>query len=149
MRGLRHGNVLIGVLPHGPAQLAQIRAHGYYHLPATQATPRRLAAAYVAFFEPKRAFRLRVGRIRFYAPVRGARRVARGDLPGLPPSRRSAAADRYVRLNVGRLRRLPRLVTNPGGRRVLFRLVPLSFLRRARTIEDLKNPGSPPRPPAG
>ncbi len=132
-------SVLIGPV-RGPEHLELIRRQAFYHVPVGAIAARRAASAHIAFYEPGSRFG-GPGAIRQYAAVRRVAEVRRAELPDIPwPGRRGEDA-RYYRFDLGPLLPLPRPITNPGRRRVVFRFTDLAALQAAGTLADLGRAG--------
>jgi hypothetical protein len=132
----------------GAAHLDLIRREAFYHVPVGAIAPARTAVTHIAFYEPASRFG-GPGAIRRYAEVRGVRQAARRELPGLTWQGRGGEDALYYRFDVGPLLPLPHPIANPARRRVVFRFVSLERLQAATTLEELRRPAPPRRPPRG
>ncbi len=122
----------------GPEHLALIRRFGFYHVPVSAVAASRTGVAFIAFYEPASRFGATSGMIREYARVVRVSRVQRGDLPGLTWPGRGNTETPYYRFDLDPLRSLPRPITNPERRRVVFRFPELDRFLRAATIAELR-----------
>ncbi|MFB3816698.1 MAG: hypothetical protein ACE147_03445 [Candidatus Methylomirabilales bacterium] len=141
------GGVMIGPV-RGAAHLDLIRREAFYHVPVEAIAEARTRVTHIAFYEPASRFG-GPGVIRLYAEVRGVRRAARRDLPGLTWPGRGGEDALYYRFDVGPLLPLPRPIANPARRRVVFRFVSLERLQAATSLEELRAADAPQRPPRG
>lgn len=132
----------------GAAHLELIRREAFYHVPVEAIAAARTQVAHIAFYEPASRFG-GPAVIRLYAEVRGVRRAARRDLPGLTWQGRGGEDALYYRFDLGPLLPLPQPIANPARRRVVFRFVSLERLKAATSLEDLRSPPAPRRPPRG
>ncbi len=129
-------SVMIGTL-RGPDHLETIRRWHYYHVPVSAIAEKRSAVHFIAFYEAATRFNRPVGLIQTYAPVLRVSRVPRKDLPGLAWPGRQGDAALYYRFDLGPMCSLAQPITNPEGRRLVFRFADLEKLETARTIRDL------------
>ncbi len=125
--------VLVAVV-NRPKDWELIRTAHWYRLPVERA-PRRLGAAYLAFYHTQACGPLRWS-IRYYAPIRSYRLARRRDL--LPDEPDHPRADQlYYRIELGPLESLPRPIPSRKLRRITFIPTTLARLLAAREINDL------------
>jgi len=125
--------VLVAVM-NNPRDFALARDEGWYRIPLARA-PRLVAADYLAFYQT-RVFGDEAWAVNYYAPIRGYRVVTRVELlPDEPDHPR--AKDRYYKVEIGPLQRLPRPIPSRRLRRITFIPTTLSRLLSAREINDL------------
>lgn len=134
--GGRSAVVMIGPV-RGPAHVAVIHRLHFYHVPVSAVAASRAGVAFIAFYEPASRFGVATGVIREFARVVGVSRVRRGDLPGLTWPGRGNADTPYYRFDLGPLLPLPRPITNPERRRVVFRFPEVDQFLRAATVAEL------------
>ncbi len=132
--------VLVVIVPQ-PRDLELARVAGWYRLPLDHAPP-RLAAEYLAFYQPG-SFGAARWRVEYYAAVLRYRIALRREL--LPDEPRHPRADeRYYRIDLGPLHTLARPVLAARLRRITFIATTFGHLRRALDVTDLFAP--PPSP---
>lgn len=125
--------VLVAVL-NNPRDLEIAREQGWYRIPLSRA-PQRVAADYLAFYQT-RAFGEEGWAVNYYAPVRRFRVVRRAEL--LPDEAdHPRAGERYYKVEIGPLQRLPRPIPSRKLRRITFIPTTLDRLLAAREINDL------------
>jgi UV DNA damage endonuclease len=110
------------------------RDRGWYRVPLKRA-PRRIGADYLAFYQTK-AFGPEKWAVNYYAPIRRYRIVTRAEL--LPEEAdHPRANDRYYKVEIGPLQRLPRPIPSRRLRRITFIPTTLRRLLSAQEINDL------------
>lgn len=125
--------VLVAVVPRAK-DWELIRTAHWYRLPVERA-PRRLGAAYLAFYHTQACGALRWS-IRYYAAIRGYRLARRRDL--LPDEPDHPHADQlYYRIELGPLQTLPRPIPSRKLRRITFIHTTLARLLAAQEVNDL------------
>ena len=125
--------VLVAVVP-SVADWERVCQEGWYRIPLRR-TPRRIGAAYLAFYHPKCFDELRWA-IHYYAPIRRYSVVPRREL--LPEHvDHPRGDDLYYKLELGSLQRLPRPIPSLRLRRVTFIHTDLAALLQASEIGDL------------
>lgn len=126
--------VLVGVLKN-KRDLNILLTENWYRIPAAHAPTRQFS--YLAFYQP--AFFGRQGkRIQYYARVLNYQVIRRNDL--LPDeSNHPRARDYYLRVRVGKVKKLPRPIRNIIPRRVSFGFTTLNRLLKSRNILQLYN----------
>ena len=130
--------VLVAVM-NDPRDLEIARHEGWYRIPLKRA-PRRVGADYLAFYQTK-AFGGEKWAVNYYAPTRRYRLVTRAEL--LPEETdHPRASERYYKVEIGPLQRLPRPVPSKRLRRIAFIPTSLERLLRAEEINDLWDRGS-------
>lgn len=128
--------VLVAVITH-PRDFQLARDKGWYRIPLARA-PEQLAADYLAFYQTK-AFAAERWSVRYYAPIVRYTIATRREL--LPDERaHPRASERYYRLELGPLERLPFPIPAARVRRVTFIATTFGQLRRARDVRDLWHP---------
>ncbi len=126
--------VLVGVLKN-KRDLNILLNENWYRIPAAHAPTRQFG--YLAFYQPA-LFGRRGKCIRYYARVLNYQTVKRSDL--LPnESSHPRAYDYYLRVHVGRVKKLPRLIRNIIPRRVSFGFTTLNRLLKSKNILQLYN----------
>jgi very-short-patch-repair endonuclease len=123
--------VLVGVLKD-ERDLGILLRERWYRIPVLHMPVQRFD--FVAFYQPAS---FRDGKcIRYYASVLGRRiRLRRDLLKGEPAHPR--AGDRYVRIRVGTVRKLPRPIRNTTPRRVTFGFTTLRRLLASKNMLQL------------
>ncbi len=130
--------VLVAVI-NDPRDLEIARVQGWYRIPLLRA-PSRVGADYLAFYQTK-IFGEEAWAINYYAPIKRFLIVSRQDL--LPDqSDHPRAKERYYKIEIGPLRRLPNPIPSHRLRRITFIPTTLKHLLRAEEINDLW-PGTP------
>lgn len=125
--------VLVAVVP-SVADWVRVRQEGWYRIPLRRA-PRRIGAAYLAFYHPKCFDELRWA-IHYYAAIQRYSVVPRRDL--LPEdAEHPRGDDLYYKLELGPLHRLPHPIPSLRLRRVTFIHTDLAALLQACEIGDL------------
>ena len=115
------------------------RHEGWYRIPLKRA-PRRVGADYLAFYQTK-AFDDEKWAVNYYAPTRRYRPVTRAEL--LPEEAdHPRAAERYYKVEIGPLQRLPHSIPSKRLRRITFIPTTLEHLLKAEEINDLWDRGS-------
>jgi len=115
------------------------RNEGWYRIPLKRA-PRRVGADYLAFYQTK-AFGDEKWAVNYYAPTRHYRLVTRAEL--LPEEAdHPRAAERYYKVEIGPLQRLPCPIPSKRLRRITFIPTTLERLLEAEEINDLWDRGS-------
>ena len=110
------------------------RDQGWYRIPLKRA-PRQVGADYLAFYQTK-AFGPEKWAVNYYAPIKRYRIVTRAEL--LPEEAdHPRAHDRYYKVEIGPLQRLPRPIPSRRLRRITFIPTTLGRLLSAREINDL------------
>jgi UV DNA damage endonuclease len=110
------------------------RDRGWYRIPLKRA-PRQVGADYLALYQTK-AFGPEKWTVNYYAPIRRYRIVTRAEL--LPEEAdHPRAQDRYYKVEIGPLQRLPRPIPSRRLRRVTFIPTTLRRLLSAQEINDL------------
>jgi len=142
----RNKDVLIGVVPNNGTQKQRwklITENTYYHMPAEQATQRKLSVDYIAFFFPQDtnenldATNYPGGHIQYYAKVNNTKIVNRKEIP-ITSSRKSQPEEPYVKfLLEPQIHKLDHPIVNKDGDPVTFRFGTLYTLKRARTLPEL------------
>lgn len=126
--------VLVAVM-NDPHDLTRAREQGWYRIPLGH-TPPRVAADFIAFYQTGAFPPDERWAVRWFAPVHGYRLTTRLELiPGEPDHPR--AADRYYRVDVGRLIPLPSPIVSRKLRRITFIRTTVDRLLAAREINDL------------
>jgi very-short-patch-repair endonuclease len=106
----------------------------WYRIPLKRA-PRRVGADYLAFYQTK-AFGDERWAVNYYAPTRHYRLVTRAEL--LPEETdHPRAAERYYKVEIGPLQRLPHSIPSKRLRRITFIPTTLERLLEAEEINDL------------
>ncbi|NTV63645.1 MAG: hypothetical protein HGA65_08930 [Oscillochloris sp.] len=135
--------VLVAVLPR-VRDLELARDEGWYRVPLAR-LPMHFAADYLAFYQTA-AFGAERWAVRYYAPVLRYRILLRRELlPDEPNHPR--AVERYYRVEIGGLARLPLALPSRRLRRVSFISTSFGQLRRARDVCDLFHPDEDALPP--
>lgn len=125
--------VLVAVVP-SLADWELVLREGWYRIPLRRA-PRRIGAAYLAFYHPKCFGALRWA-IHYYAAIqRYSVQPRRALLP--QESDHPRADELYFKLELGPLVRLPQPVPSAKLRRIAFIHTDLDTLLQAREIGDL------------
>ncbi|WP_298816654.1 hypothetical protein [Chloroflexus sp.] len=132
--------VLVVIVPR-PRDLELARREGWYRLPLAHAPP-RLAADYLAFYQPG-SFGAERWRVQRYAAVIRYRIALRRELLPDEP-RHPRANERYYRIDVGPLRELDRPVPAARLRRITFIATTFGRLQQALDVTDLFIPPPPP-----
>jgi hypothetical protein len=126
--------VLVAVM-NDPRDLVRAREQGWYRIPLSH-TPSRVAADVLAFYQTGAFPPDERWTVRWFAPVRGYHLTSRRELiPEEPDHPR--ADDRYYRIDVGSLERLPHPIVSRRLRRIAFIRTTMSRLLAAREINDL------------
>jgi hypothetical protein len=128
--------VLVAVVTR-PHDLALARSGRWYRIPVARA-PRQMGADYLALYLTG-AFGAERWSVRYYAPVLGYRLALRRELlPEEPDHPR--AAERYYRLELGRLLPLTPPLPARRLRRVTFIATSWGHVRRAADVNELWHP---------
>lgn len=110
------------------------RTEGWYRIPVRRA-PSRVGADYLAFYQT-RVFGDEKWTVRYYAPVRRYSIVTRAEL--LPSeAEHPRAQERYYKIEIGPLQRLPQPVPSRRLRRITFIPTTLERLFTAQDVSDL------------
>ena len=110
------------------------RERGWYRIPLQRA-PHQVGADYLAFYQTK-AFGAERWAVNYYAPVRRYQIVTRAEL--LPEEAgHPRADDRYYKVEIGPLQRLPHPIPSRRLRRITFIPTTLRRLLSAQEINDL------------
>jgi len=126
--------VLVGVVKDR-RDLNILLKENWYRIPLRRAPKRRFD--YLAFYQPL-LFGHRGKRIRYYARVLNYRVIKRGDLlPDEPNHPR--AGDYYLRVRVGKIKKLPQPIRNIIPRRISFGFTTLSHFLKSKDILQLYN----------
>ena len=126
--------VLIGVLKN-KSDLDILLSENWYRIPVKYSPKRRFN--YLAFYQPA-LFGRQGKRIRYYACVLDYQIIKRSDL--LPDeSRHFKACDYYLRIQVGKIKKLPCPIRNITPRRVSFGFTTLNHLLKSKNILQLYN----------
>lgn len=126
--------VLVGVLK-SKRDLEILLKERWYRIPMRYAPVRQFD--YLAFYEPAR-FGRQGKRINYYASVAGRQRLSRSHL--LPEERgHPRAQEKYLRVRLGRINKLPKVIRNSAPRRIIFGFTTLGRLRTSRDILQLYN----------
>ena len=126
--------VLVAVMT-SPRDLEIARAQGWYRIPVRHAPAAGVGAPYLAFYQTK-PFGDERWSINYVAPVIGWQTVRRVDLfPDEPGHAR--AGQPYFKVSLAPLMRLPRPITSPRLRRIVFIVTRWALLERAGEINDL------------
>jgi len=111
------------------------REQGWYRIPLKRA-PRQVGADFLAFYQTAAFGPEERWAVNYYAPVKRYRIVTRVEL--LPDEAdHPRASDRYFKVEIGPLRKLPRPVPSRRLRRITFIATTLERLLSAREINDL------------
>ncbi|MEK7212757.1 MAG: DUF559 domain-containing protein [Patescibacteria group bacterium] len=132
--GAKAVNVLVGVLKSKRDLTLLLKEH-WYRIPAARLPKRRFR--YLAFYQPA-LFGRRGKCIRYYARALKRQTIRRRDLLPDEPWHPRARAD-YIRIDVGKVRKLPRPIRNTIPRRVSFGFTTRERLLRAKNILQLYN----------
>ena len=112
-----------------------VREQAWYRIPVKR-TPRRIGADYLAFYFTGAFPEGQRHHVVYYAPIRAYRLATRAEL--LPDeASHPRAQDRYFKIEIGPLERLPRPIPSRKLRRVTFISTSLYLLLNADEINDL------------
>jgi hypothetical protein len=127
--------VLVGVVK-GKRDLNILLKENWYRIPVRYAPKRRFD--YLAFYQPTSFFGRRGKRIQYYAPVLDYKVIKRSDL--LPEElEHPRAKDYYLKIQVGKAKKLARPIRNIIPRRISFGFTTLSHLLKSKDILQLYN----------
>ena len=126
--------VLVGVLKD-KRDLNILLTENWYRIPVAYVPTRRFD--YLAFYQPA-LFSYQGKRIRYYARVLNYQVIKRGDLL-LDEPNHLRARDYYLRIRVGKIKKLPRPIRNIIPRRVSFGFTTLNRLLKSKNILQLYN----------
>jgi very-short-patch-repair endonuclease len=125
--------VLVAVM-NTPRDFEIARDEGWYRIPLRRA-PNRVAADYLAFYQTK-AFGDEGWAVNYYAATRRYHLLTRAEL--LPEEAdHPRATERYYKVEIGPLQRLPRPIPSKRLRRITFISTTLERLLQAEEINDL------------
>jgi UV DNA damage endonuclease len=126
--------VLVAVM-NNRRDLDVARQQGWYRIPLLRA-PRQVGGDFLAFYQTAAFGPDERWAVRYFAPVRRVRIVSRVEL--LPDEAdHPRAGDRYFKVEIGPLRRLPRPVPSQRLRRITFIPTTLQKLLQAQEIGEL------------
>ena len=126
--------VLVGVL-RNKRDLNILLTENWYRIPVAHAPIRQFN--YLAFYQPA-LFGRQGKRIQYYARVLNYQTIRRSDL--LPnESSHPRTHDYYLRIRVGKIKKLPRSIRNIIPRRVSFSFTTLNHLLKSKNILQLYN----------
>lgn len=126
--------VLVAVLKN-KRDLDILLSESWYRIPATYAPRRQFS--YLAFYQPA-LFGRQGKRIQYYGRVLGYQIARRSDLLPSELNHPNAQGD-YLRVRLGKIRKLPRPVRNIIPRRVSFGFTTLNNLFKSKNILQLYN----------
>lgn len=126
--------VLVAVMAD-PRDLARARDEGWYRIPLARA-PRQIAAEYLAFYQTGSFEPAERWAVRWIAAVRGYHLTTRRELIPEEPGH-VRAGDRYYRVDLGPLERLPHPIPSRRLRRITFIHTTWDRLMAAEEINDL------------
>ncbi|MFQ5408330.1 MAG: hypothetical protein ACE5FI_07930 [Anaerolineales bacterium] len=125
--------VLVAVLPD-PHDLEIARVLGWYRIPYKRA-PRTIDVDYIAFYHTAK-FGAEKWAIHYVAPVAGHELTTRRELLRDEPDH-PRAGDKYFKIQLGAVERLPRPIPSQRWRRVTFFYTTGDLLLAAEEINDL------------
>jgi hypothetical protein len=127
--------VLVGVIKDR-RDLGILLKENWYRIPISHLPKRRFD--YLAFYQPTSFFGRRGKRIQYYAPVLDCQIVKRSDL--LPEElEHPRAKDYYLKIQVGKAKKLSRPIRNIIPRRISFGFTTLNHLLKSKDILQLYN----------
>jgi len=127
--------VLVGVIKDR-RDLNILLKKNWYRIPVRYAPKRRFD--YLAFYQPTSFFGRRGKRIQYYAPVLDYQIIKRSDL--LPEeSNHPRAKNYYLKIRVGKTKKLSRPIRNIIPRRISFGFTTLNHLLKSKDILQLYN----------
>ena len=129
----RRGEVLVAIL-NNPRDFAAAKDKGWYRIPVHIADKRlkdRWPPRWLAFYQTK-VFGREAWAVNYYADVLDVRRVTRIKLLPDEPDHPNAA-QRYYKLVLGPLQRLPKPILSPRWRRIIF--IPTTWQKFTTAVE--------------
>jgi len=127
--------VLVGVIK-GKRDLNILLKENWYRIPVKHLPKRKFD--YLAFYQPTSFFGRRGKRIQYYTPVLDYQIIKRGDL--LPEELgHPRAKDYYLKIHVGKIKKLSQPIKNIIPRRISFGFTTLSHLLKSKDILQLYN----------
>jgi len=126
--------VLVGVVKDR-RDLNILLREKWYRIPVAYAPRRRFD--YLTFYQPA-LFGRQGKRIQYYARILNWRVIKRGDLLPDEPSH-PRARDYYLRIRIGKIKKLPRSIRNIIPRRISFGFTTLNHLLKSKDILQLYN----------
>jgi hypothetical protein len=126
--------VLVAILPER-RDLEIARVLGWYRIPV-QSAPKTVDVDWIAFYLPSN-FGSEKWAVRYTARVRGHELVRRRDLIA-DEFDHPRAEEPYIKVQIGRLFKLPRPIPAEGWKRFTFLYTTGEKLRQARCLKDLR-----------
>lgn len=126
--------VLVAVLPE-VRDLEIARILGWYRIPV-QSAPKTVDVDWIAFYLTS-AFDQERWAVRYIARVKGHELVSRRELLGDEPDH-VRADEPYIKVQIGRLYKLPRPITADRWKRFTFLYTTGERLQQAGTLSDLR-----------
>jgi hypothetical protein len=126
--------VLVAILPTR-RDLEIARVLGWYRIPV-QSAPKTVDVDWIAFYLPS-AFGERKWTVRYIAAVKGNELVRRRELLSDEPDH-PRAEEPYIKVQIGRLFRLPRPIPAEEWKRFTFLYTTGEKLQQARSLSDLR-----------
>jgi hypothetical protein len=126
--------VLVAILP-AKRDLEIARVLGWYRIPVQNA-PKTVDVDWIAFYLTS-AFEDERWAVRYIAPVKGHELVKRKDLLCDEPGHQRAD-EPYIKIQLGRIFRLPEPITAQGWKRFTFLYTTGEKLQQARSLAELR-----------